>query len=444
MEHGVVILPFLLYASNVLANFALKLDKDPQLKMAARSGAGEEGAENVTFVERAANLLREAFIKCLSDKTGSAGLAGPGKRGKPENKRKGIYTTANSCLKLLLQCGKLRNAQQMFNSIEAQSPSLSNYPMPQRVSYLYYLGRYNFANSHFYRAQKVLQAAYDQCHAQALQQRELILIYLIASNICLGRFPSGKLLARREAERLRPHFQELCEIIKRGDVASFDRYLSIENPKSQWFLRRKILLQIRSKSEVLVWRTLARKCFLLGGFQGGDKKVPTLRLGALQRAAIWLDNRQRSLDATASSTSFGAPSERPKEYVDSEFKGMHESMAENGFDPESGTYGDAYAVHQEEPQEPPPSMIEIESIVASLIQQGLMTGFLTHISPRFAISGAKELGPVAVGWPNIWRHVESVSDDDVPGWVRDVNIGPRNGLGGRVVNLSGARPVGVA
>lgn len=509
--NGVIILPTVLYLSRVLAKVALGLDKNPELVSNVQkdqtAGDLEGTAEKVTFVETSANVLREAFIKCLADKSG--GGIGAGRRGKPENKRTGIYMTANSCLKLLFQCGKLRNAQQMFVSIDAQSPLLSYYPAAQRVTYLYYLGRYLFANNHFYRAQLALSSAYEQCHAQALSQRRLILIYLITSNICLGRFPSSKLLMRREAGNLHKRFLPLCRIIARGDLSEFQRYLSLESEHGQWFLRKHLLLQLRSRCEVLVWRSLVRKVFVLSGFlpEGDDNKMPFLRLSYVQAAAHWLE-RRTAVSATqilnplfsqprnglSRSSLNGNSSDHHNRndestYVDPEFAGLDDAIAETGFDLYTGTYhndddkttsttgfgsdaGDATSTtahgstelnqhhsHDDADKEHTPTMDEIESIIASLLQQGLLHGFLLHTNPRFAIPGSKAGGgALRVGFPNIWRTIAARAAEDVPGWVRESSSGSTGagssafggaagaagsgGLGGRVVNLKGARPVG--
>jgi hypothetical protein len=101
---GIIVLPTVLYLSNVLAKLAMGLDCRPELVahlMREWSEPGrEETIEKVTFVEKAANVVREAFIKCLSDRSGA-----PGPHGKPEGKRMGIYLTANLCLKLLFKVG---------------------------------------------------------------------------------------------------------------------------------------------------------------------------------------------------------------------------------------------------------------------------------------------------------------------------------------------------
>ncbi len=464
----------------MLARFALGLDKRPELVaqlLNQHSVVDNDGnRERVTFVEDAANTIREAFIKCLSDKSGPGGF---GRDAAPEGKRTGIYTTGNLCLKLLFQCGKLSSATTMFVSVDAQSPLLSYYPASQRVTYLYYLGRYLFANNHFFRAQLALQAAYDQCHAQAIRHRQLILVYLMASNICLGRFPSLELLQRREATELANHFLPLCRLIASGDLSGFNAYLSLDNGHAQWFLHKRLLLQLRDRCEPLVWRSLARRVFIEVGFPGGeDNKTPFLRLHLLQAAAQLLDTKKSrpGLQETAANSQRGYPrfgdnalvqsdldtENRAPKMCDSEFAEMDDAIAETGFDIESGTYN-GLNEHQTEQlvtnridakhlqQEPHPTIDEVESIMASLIQQDLINGFLTHNNPRFAIPGAKTRGALAVGFPRAWEVMQTRKrSEEVPGWVKEDEMpnvfagGLSGGFGGggRVVNLSGARPVG--
>lgn len=101
-QYGVIVLPTVLYLSKVLAKLAMGLDRRPDLIahiLRLEGGANqEESMEKVTLVEQSANVVREAFIKCLTDRSGT-----PGPNGKPEGKRIGIYLMANLCLKLLFQ-----------------------------------------------------------------------------------------------------------------------------------------------------------------------------------------------------------------------------------------------------------------------------------------------------------------------------------------------------
>ena len=469
-------IPIVLSFSRTLASIASYLDRNPSILRRQSTTAlptvddsSSTTGGKVSFLEDTANVLRDAFIKCLQ---GSAGVQ---RTTRPNNddKRIGIYLTANATLKLLFQARKLRNAQQMFLSIDAQSPPLSFYPAAQRVTYLYYLGRYHFANNHFLRAATVLDEAYKGCHAQAQKHRRLILTYLIASNICLGNFPTSKLLLRPDANPLGKKFLPLIKLIKSGDIGGFEAYLSLSSPTSAWFLRRRILLQVRNRCEVLLWRSLIRKCFILVGYKGEEKKIPFLHLHRVRHAARFSILRARSLAAANGMQS------NSDDYIDPEFRDIQSAEAETGFSIASGTYTSSTTDGSRDTQDhfPPPSELlddqqspttgEIEAIFMSLIQQCFLKGFISRSATsglRFAIPGSKaEGGPINKGFPSIYATIVQSNADEgtIPGRVRVEDVGgggghirATSGLGGagaggrggsmagRVVNLSGARPVG--
>ncbi|KAK2809685.1 hypothetical protein FQN50_003529 [Emmonsiellopsis sp. PD_5] len=504
-QMGVIVLPTVLYLSKILAKLAIGLDRRPELVAhLMKDGLDsdrDEATEKVTLVEKSANVVREAFIKCLTDRSGAAGT-----QGKPEGKRVGIYLMANLCLKLLFKCGKLRNAEQMFASINAQSPPLSHFPASQRVTYLYYLGRYLFSNNLFFPAQTALQAAYNQCHRQALQQRRLILTYLIPCNMILGRFPATNLLQRPESKGLGDVFLPICRIIASGDVAAFLSHLDVHSPSADWFAQKGILLQLRNRCEILVWRSLARKVFIFAGFQGDQKAQaqrgppPFLYLQKLEAAVKWLDLRGSSttqapfqmtqtpnqkqnsrLFSFAADRDFTAPdatnsvAQTPSDYddyfepdgyfnndgqwveVSSRIDLPNDAVAaSHDFDhlaTEALSYLPCAETTDNEGDSEAQSflMADLEAALASLLTQDLMRGYLTHKNPRFAIPGARVKGPLPTGFPNVWQtiYAKEKEDDQVPGWVKPAQNafsqratpGPAGALGGRVVNLSGARPV---
>ena len=388
----------------MLSRLAIGLDKQPELITHLVKGSSDEGGAKETLPERAANIVRGAFVTCLNDRYSGV------KDGKPEGKKIGIYKTANICLKILFQCRKTRNAEQIFTNIDNQSPPLAIYPKSERVAYLYYLGRYLFSVNHFYRAQKALQEAYNLCHTQCFQQRRLILIYLIACNIVLGRFPSHKLYQRQEAHGLMDKFHPICRAIACGNLISFSNLLAIESLNGAWFRHFRILLQLRNRGEVLVWRSIIRKAFLISGNQGdaASKKAPTI---SLQDVLIFM----RILDR-------GQNGEAGEQYIDSDFEGTPGTLT----------------------MPPAIDMLAVESIVSSLVDQGLMNGYISHRLSRFAIQGAKQVGGLAAGFPNVWTTLSTNAEEPgVPGWKEQRIGGSKGGFGGgMVVNLSGARPVG--
>ncbi|KAL8655930.1 MAG: hypothetical protein Q9210_000568 [Variospora velana] len=445
---GLIILPIVISLSRTLSRLAIGLDKRPDLvaNLTSReaTAGGGEASERVTLAEGSANLIREAFKKCASERSGNiSGLDG---EGKPEGRRIGIYLMANLCLKLFFHCKKLRSAEQIFAMIYQQSPPLSLYPAAQRTTFLYYLGRYHFANNHFYRAQLALQAAYDQCHRQATRQRRLILIYLIASNMILGRFPKAHTYQRPEARDLREKFEPLCHAIAKGDIESFRRLTDINHPSASWFLHWRILLQITNRCEVLVWRSLARKTFLISGNLGdaANKKAPTLDLDdvlivatLLEKRALGIEPKNNTANDSEHRQSEGrthtnsififppTPADTPPAKED------EDELPDGYIDPDLLDFVDP-------PGPDLPTSETVESTIASLVDQDLLHGFISHGQRRFAITGAKNASPLQVGFPNVWATITSKMDEEVPGWVKE---GQQSG-GGTTMHLSGARPVG--
>ena len=131
-SYGVLILPTVLNLARLLATVAVTIQKDPTSFTPNPYHPQQKPAD---FVEQAANTLRDAFIKCLADPQSATSLRTT--RPTVLDKRFGIYVTASACLRVLFATRKLRNAQQIFLSIDAQSPPLSLYPAAQRVTYLY-------------------------------------------------------------------------------------------------------------------------------------------------------------------------------------------------------------------------------------------------------------------------------------------------------------------
>ena len=444
-QSGLVVLPTVVSLSRTLARLAIGLDKRPDLiaHLTRRQSASgnDEAGERVTLVEDSANVIREAFKKCLSERGGN--ISGLASNGKPAGRRAGIYLTAKLCLRIFFHCKKLRSAEQIFGNIYQQSPPLALFTASQRVTFLYYLGRYHFANNHFYRAQNALQAAYNQCHTKCFKQRRLILIYLITANMILGRFPSNNLYRRPEARGLKGKFEPFCQCIAKGDLATFRSLTSLDSDNAEWYLQRRILLQIANRCEVLVWRSLARRTFILSGTQGdaANKRAPTLDLQDMLTVATFLERRALGLDKPRAA-------KRPG-HTNSIFMTPKSTTPEP--DDPAG-YIDPDLADVMEPSGPDlPDMNIIESIMASLVDQDLLHGFLSHKMLRFAITGSKTQGALAAGFPNVWQIISSKGGEEVPGWVQEKKAG---GLGpgalgraagpGMVINLSGARPAGAA
>ncbi|KAF8857206.1 COP9 signalosome-like protein complex subunit 12 [Acephala macrosclerotiorum] len=436
---GMVMLPATIQICSALARLATMLDKRPDLTRNLGKVVDADQGEGKTLVEGTAELIQRAFTICLTERT--ANRNGIGGNGKPEGKKIGIYSFANMVLKLLFQCRKTRLANQLFTNISANSPPLALYPASHRVQYLYFLGRYHFSNSHFFYAQHCLQSAYDQCHPQLVSHRRAILIYLMSANMILGRFPSQQFASRPEAADLLPRFLPIASAIKKGNMVAFKQALGPQSGNEKWFFHYGTLLPLLSRCEPLVWRSLARRVFSLTYTIPWDpnsksNKAAVLNISDMVIAAQFC---QKLLEGWTNKADNMTTMQNGRVHTNSMFMKRPPLVPPPGgrkkLSPQQGVI---FANRM-------PRMFDVEAIIASLVAQGLLNGFISHTQQKFAIIGSKQKGgPLNAGFPVPWevilnkaRHEQR--DKEVPGWVQKERT---FGMGG-VVNLTGiARAVG--
>ncbi|KAK5998531.1 Protein CSN12-like protein [Cladobotryum mycophilum] len=413
--YGAMLLQVSMSLSETLSRLTMNLNRRPDLTRRLRV-VDDDNRKSVA--ESSAEIIQKIFTTCLTDRSGS-------RTSRPEGKRVGIYMFANLVLKLLFACRRTQLAKMIFVNIETISPPLSLYPAAQRVTFLYYLGRFNFSNHHYQRAALCLQEAYLQTPSQLVSHRANILTYLLPANLLLGRFPSNTLLSRPEAQSLKPIFIPLCMAIRSGNFISFQHQLASHET---WLLEKGLLLTLTNRLRPLLWRALSRKTFLLTYVPPTDansRKAATLDLADLHTLAVYL---QRRLEGWLPSTPT-APRGRPPGVTPVFMQALKNSAhplpatattlspppgGPRTLRPNEGLiWGNAEVTFD-----------DVEMTVAALVQQGFMHGFVAHSQGRFAIIGAKAKGsPVLAGWPNVWqtirdRRQEGDFDmDEVPGWV---------------------------
>ncbi|KAG0367391.1 PCI domain-containing protein 2 [Mortierella sp. AD032] len=141
----------------------------------------------------------------------------------------------------------------MIANIGKAGVKLEQYYMSQQVTHRYYLGRYALYQLDLRSAIRQLAFAFQNCppldssdsESQAnkitYKNSRLILIYLIAARICLGVFPSDRLLRHYELDI---YFSTLIRAVKLGDLGLLDQHL--DDPKGY------IKGYIHSETKILV------------------------------------------------------------------------------------------------------------------------------------------------------------------------------------------------
>ncbi|KAF6837058.1 cop9 signalosome complex subunit 12 [Colletotrichum musicola] len=397
-----------------LSRLTMMLSKRPDLTSKIRN---VDADDRKSIAETSAEIIQKIFTTCLTDRSSA-------RYQKPEGKKVGVYMFANLVLKLLFACRRSHLAKQIFTNISTNSPPLSYYPAAQRVNFLYYLGRFNLANCHFLRAALCLEEAYLQIPPALQSHRCLVLSYLIPCNLLLGRHPSQLLLSRPEAVTLAPIFHPLSQAVRRGDFLLLQHTLA---QHEKWLFDKGLLLILTHRLRPLLWRSLARKTFLLTYSPGPDDSANPSAAAAPSRRAATLDLTDLHTTATYLQRRLEGyvPSKhsRPSNATPAFMKAVSHDAASTLVPPPGGP-------KKLRPNEglvwgnSPVEMDDIEMNIAVLIQMGFMHGYIAHSQGRFAVMGATKKSPVLAGWPTPWaalrerQYAEDVDIDDVPGWVK--------------------------
>lgn len=327
------------------------------------------------------------------------------------------------------QCRKTHLAKTIFTNITAKSPPLAYYPAAQRVTYLYYLGRFHFTNSHFSRAAQCLEQAYLQTPPVFMKHRRLILTYLVPAKMLLGYLPSRALLARPEAETLAPIFSQFALAFRTGNYLLFQSTLETHE---KWLFRRGLLLTLTFRLRPLLWRSLSRRTFLLTyvapqieAGRPNQRAAATLDLAHLLVAATYIQKRLEGYTPIGEPT---APRPRPP-HVNAIFMKAVSNQSTEQHGGSTTLVAPPGGPRKLRPNDGlvwgnmPVTAEHVEGVVASLVAQDLLHGYVAHSLGRFAIMGAakKGISPVAAGWPpvaDVLDGADAKGKEEVPGWVR--------------------------
>ncbi|KAK8080478.1 CSN12-signalosome component [Apiospora hydei] len=281
--YGTIMLQTSISLCASLSKLSMTLNKRPDLTRNLQTvDAGEE--EQKSIVETTAEIIQKVFTACLTDRSSQ-------RHEQPKGKKTGVYIFANVTLKLLFAARKTHLAKQLFTNITAKAPPLSFYPAAQRVTFLYYLGRFHFINNHFSRAAQCLQEAYLETPQRFESHRWLVLTYLIPCNLLLGRIPSPQLLQRPEAQSLAPIYMPFAEAMRTGN---FLRLQAALDANEKWLFSRGIFLALLYRLRPLVWRAFSRRTFLLtyiAPTEADSRKAATLELSHLLTTATFVQKR---------------------------------------------------------------------------------------------------------------------------------------------------------
>ncbi|WVQ83336.1 hypothetical protein IAT38_005475 [Cryptococcus sp. DSM 104549] len=166
-------------------------------------------------LEACARTVAKAFSVCATDRqfTGA------------QSRRTGVYHLACMTIKCYFKVGKPNLCKNVIRTVgsDPKTPAVDTAPLPDQVTWHFYIGMLAFLNGEDKKADEELDWALMHCPAEAKRNQELILTYLIPLRLLRGQFPSPILLALHP--RLQLLFSPFITAIKAGNVREYDRRL---------------------------------------------------------------------------------------------------------------------------------------------------------------------------------------------------------------------------
>lgn len=244
----------------------------------------------------------------------------------------------------------------------------------------------------------------------------------------------------------------LARAVRAGSFPGLQRAIAAHEG---WLLRKGLLLTLTYRLRALVWRSFTRRVFLLTYVPADDmdaggaaaaidqetdsRKAATLELEHLLVAARFVQRRLEGWHVPPSPHSHSHTKGRQASGSGINPMLLKAIINNNNNNKAAETGGDSTTTLVPPPGGPkilrpdeglvwgnmPITAEHIESVVAGLVAQGLLNGFVAHAQARFAVIGARTKGAVAAGWPvvaDVTVGHDRAENELVPGWVRDRDV----------------------
>ena len=172
---------------------------------------------------------------------------------------------ANLLFKTYFRLNSINLSKNILRSLQAGSaemPPLTAFPRAHQVTFKYYSGVIAFLDEDYATAEQNLTAAYTTCQARASKNKELILTYLIPTQMLTShRLPTSTLLQQS------PHLDRLFTPITRAiRSASLHAFSQAMEAGEEDFVKRRIYLTLERGRDIIL-RNLFRRVFIAGGYE---------------------------------------------------------------------------------------------------------------------------------------------------------------------------------
>ncbi|KAF9614623.1 hypothetical protein IFM89_019600 [Coptis chinensis] len=196
-------------------------------------------------------------------------------------KRIGALNVTCQLFKVYFKLGTVNLCRSVIRSIEtARIFDFEEFPVRDKVTYMYYTGRLEVYNENFLAADQKLVYALIHCNPESKANIRMILKYLIPVKLSLGILPESWLLEKYNLVE----YRDVVRALKRGDLRLLR--CALQEHEDQ-FLKSGVYL-VLEKLELQVYQRLVKKIYIIQK-QKDPSKAHQVKLDVIVKALRWLD-----------------------------------------------------------------------------------------------------------------------------------------------------------
>ncbi|KAI3709650.1 hypothetical protein L2E82_39416 [Cichorium intybus] len=196
-------------------------------------------------------------------------------------KRVGALYVTCQLFKVYFKLGTVHLCRSVIRSIEtARIFDFEEFPVRDKVTYMYYTGRLEVLNENFPAADHKLSYALSHCDPQSEANIRMILKYLIPVKLSIGILPKRTLLEKYNLIE----YVDIVLAMKRGDLRLLRHALEEHEDR---FLRSGVYL-VLEKLELQVYQRLVKKIYIIQK-QKDPSRAHQIKLEVIVKALKWLE-----------------------------------------------------------------------------------------------------------------------------------------------------------
>ncbi|THG04594.1 hypothetical protein TEA_004672 [Camellia sinensis var. sinensis] len=181
----------------------------------------------------------------------------------------------------VLALGTVHLCRSVIRSIEtARIFDFEEFPVRDKVTYMYYTGRLEVFNENFPAADHKLSYALTHCNPHSEANIRMILKYLIPVKLSIGILPKFSLLQKYNLLE----YSNVVQALKRGDLRLLRQALQEHEDR---FLRSGVYL-VLEKLELQVYQRLIKKIYIIQKLKD-PSKAHQIKLEVIVKALKWLE-----------------------------------------------------------------------------------------------------------------------------------------------------------